>query len=302
MTTNEHHPLVVLIILSCNQKDITLQCLESLSACDYSNKQIVLVDNGSEDATVEAVHKAFPEVKCLRNKKNLGAAGGRNVGIDFANEHYEFEYVMFMDNDIVVTPPFLKKLVEGLVQNIDNGIEIASPKLYLMGSDNVIDCAGGAKVNFITGSTQTRGHGEVDIGQYDGESFPKCVPTTVLMHRRALLRAQHFDISFDPYGYEDLDMVLRANLPGNPFLFVPESVVYHKGSRTGFSGYSANYAKVKAANLKRFLKRHSSFLQRISFYCLLPLLVVKPISRELRKGNFSSVIGLIKGFINNDKV
>ncbi len=297
----ENLPAVVLVILTCNQKEITLQCLESLFHCGYEKKQIVLVDNGSEDGTLGAVKAVFPAVHCLRNETNLGAAAGRNVGIDYATDQCDFEYIMFMDNDIVVAPHFLNKLVEGLIENSDRGIEIASPKLYLMGSDNIIDCAGGAKVNYYTGSTQTRGHGETDAWQYDVEKFPKCVPTTVLMHRRALLRAHHFDVSFDPYGYEDLDMVLRANLPGNPFLFVPESVVYHKGSKTGFSGYSAEYAKVKAANLKRFLKRHSSVLQRFSFYCLLPVLAVKPISREIRKGNFGSVIGLIKGFINNGK-
>ncbi len=295
-------PQVVLILLTCNQKDITLQCLTSLQDCEYENKKIVLIDNGSEDGTCEAVRMAFPEVHCLRNDKNLGAAGGRNAGINYSLSNFEFEFVLFMDNDIVVTPPFLTNLVSKLRGKISQGIEIASPKLYIMGLEKIIDIAGGANVNFFTGSTQTRGHGEKDEGQYDDDTLTKLVPTTmVLMHRRALLRAQKFDVAYDPYGYEDLDMILRANLPGNKLLFVPDSVVYHKGNRTGFGGYSPDYAKTKMTNLKYFLHRHSSFVQRMSFFCLLPLLAVKSISRELYRGNFGSILGLIKGFVVKGK-
>lgn len=297
MMVSPDRPSVVLIILTCNQKEITLQCLESLAGCNYPNKHIVLVDNGSTDGTVEAVKKIYPQIHCLRNQTNLGAAAGRNIGIDYALGALDFEFVMFMDNDIVVNPSFLDKLVDGLIEHNDLGIQIASPKLYLMGQDNILDCAGGAKVNFYLGSTQTRGHGEKDKGQYDDEKFPRCVPTTVLMHREALLRAEKFDVSFDPYGYEDLDMVMRANVPGVPFLFVPESIVHHKGSKTGFSGYSGEYTKVKTLNFKRFLRRHSTNLQRCSFCLLLPFLAVKTIIRELRRGNIGSIIGMIKGFL-----
>lgn len=298
---NEKYPFVVFVILSCNQKDVTLECLESVSQCDYTSKQIILVDNGSSDGTIEAINRAFPEVKCLRNERNLGAAAGRNCGIEYAKKHYAFDYIMFMDNDIVVRPNFLTKLVNGLQREGQGGAQIASPKLYQMGTEDILDCAGGAKVNFYTGSTQTRGHGEKDSGQFDKTKYPHCVPATVLLHRKALERAGCFDVSFDPYGYEDLDFVLRANAPGTPFLFVPDAVVYHKGSKTGFTGYSAEYAKVKAANLRRFFKRHSRTHHRIVFYCVLPFLALKPIFRELRKGNVTAVWGLIRGFIASQK-
>ncbi len=294
-------PLVVLVILTCNQKQVTLDCLDSFTDCSYPNKQIVLVDNGSEDGVEAEVNRKFPSVIVLRNKKNIGAAGGRNTGIEYALQHLDFTYIMFMDNDIVVSPDFLSRLVEGLESCKNLLVEIASPLLYQMGTDNIIDCAGGAMLNFYTGSTQTRGHGEVDNGQYNREKFPECVPTTVLMHRRALERAERFDISFDPYGYEDLDMVLRANPERNPFLFVPEAVVWHLGSKTGFSGYTAEYTRMKGQNMRRFFKRHSTRLQWLCFNLLLPFLSVKTIVRELRRGNVKAIFGLIKGFLSGSK-
>ncbi len=294
-------PLVVIVILTCNQKQVTLDCLDSFGHCSYPNKQIILVDNGSEDGVKETVNKKFPEVTVLRNEKNLGAAGGRNTGIEHARNQLDFTYIMFMDNDIVVSPDFLTRLVEGLETCENSRVEIASPLLYQMGTEKVIDCAGGAMLNFYTGSTQTRGHGEVDSGQYNREKFPKCVPTTVLMHRSALERAGGFDVSFDPYGYEDLDMVLRANPERNPFLFVPEAVVWHLGSKTGFSGYTAEYTRMKGQNMRRFFKRHSTSLQWLCFNLLLPFLSVKTVIRELRRGHVKAIFGLVKGFLRGAK-
>jgi GT2 family glycosyltransferase len=290
-------PPVVIIMLTCNQKQVTLDCLNSFVDCSYPNKQIVLVDNGSDDGVEAEVNQQFPPVKVLRNAKNMGAAGGRNTGIEYVLRELDFTYVMFMDNDIVVRPDFLSKLVGGLESCENPQVEIASPLLYQMGTENIIDCAGGAQLNFYTGSTQTRGHGEVDTGQYDHEKFPQCVPTTVLMHRRSLERAGSFDVSFDPYGYEDQDMVLRANAGRAPFLFVPEAVVYHLGSKTGFSGYTAEYTQMKGQNMRRFFKRHSTSFQWLCFNMLLPFLSVKTIIRELRRGNAKALFGLIKGFV-----
>ena len=289
--------LVVIVILTCNQKQVTLDCLNSFAKCSYPNKQILLVDNGSEDGVEAEVMQQFPGVRVLRNEKNLGAAGGRNTGIEYALRELDFTYILFMDNDIVVMPDFLRKLVDGLETCENSSVEIASPLLYQMGTENIIDCAGGAQLNFYTGSTQTRGHGEVDSGQYDHEKFPKCVPTTVLMHRTALERAGGFDVSFDPYGYEDLDMVLRANPGLAPFLFVPGAVVHHLGSKTGFSGYTAEYTQMKGQNMRRFFKRHSTSFQWLCFNLLLPFLSVKTIVRELKRGNVKAIWGLAKGFL-----
>lgn len=294
-------PLVAIIILTCNQTKVTLDCLNSYNNCKYENKHIIIVDNGSEDDVAAKINSKFEGVTVLRNEKNLGAAGGRNTGIAYAKKHLDFHYIMFMDNDIVVMPNFLTKLVNGLHTCENEAVEIASPMLYQMGTDKTIDCAGGAKLNFYTGSTQTRGHGEEDKGQYNDDFFPNCVPTTVLMRRSALERAGTFDVSFDPYGYEDLDMVLRANPERNPYLFVPDAVVHHLGSKTGFSGYTAEYTKMKGQNMRRFFKRHGSSFQWCCFNMFLPFLSIKTIIRELRRGNVKAIIGLAKGFLSGSK-
>ncbi len=295
-------PHVVIVTLTWNQKKATLDFLNSFAACTYPDKTIIVVDNGSEDGVQAEVSRRFPDVIVLRNEKNLGASGGRNTGIEYALQNLDFTYILFMDNDIVVRGDFLMKLVEGLETCKDAAVEIASPMIYRMGTEKIIDSAGGAKLNFYTGSTQTRGNGERDTGQYSSERFPSCVPTTAtLLHRNALERAGRFDVSFDPYGYEDLDMVLRANPSRNPFLFVPEAVVYHLGSKTGFSGYTAEWTRLKGQNMRRFFKRHATSFQWFCFNLLLPLLGLKSVFRELRRGNVRAVFALAKGFFRGAK-
>jgi len=295
-------PSVVIVALTCNQKKVTLDFLESFTACAYPNKQVIIVDNGSEDGVREEVNSRYPEVTVLRNETNLGASGGRNTGIEYALRNLDFTYILFMDNDIVVRPDFLTRVVEGLETCPDSSVEIASPMIYRMGTDRNIDSAGGAMLNFYTGSTQTRGHGETDTGQYGSERFPACVPTTAtLLHRKALERAGNFDVSFDPYGYEDLDMILRANPARNPYLFVPEAVVYHLGSKTGFAGYTAEWTRLKGKNMRRFFKRHATPFQWFCFNLLLPLLGLKSVFRELRRGNIKAVFALARGFLGGAK-
>lgn len=278
-------PLVVIALLSWNQRDDTLRCLESLHAITYPSTRILLVDNGSEDGTEQAVAERFPDVRVLRNPQNVGAAKGRNHAIDDARSHDAFAYMLFIDNDTVVTPGFLEPLVEA--HRADESVGLASAKLHKLLEPGVIDDGGGCRVNFYTGSTQRAGSGEVDRGQYDRPAAPGSVPNTgcLLVSRDAIESCEGFDTGLDPFGFEDLDFSLRAMEQGHAFRFVPESLVYHKGNMTGFGGYTAEYAKLKGRNLRRFLARHATPWQRLCFHALLPLLALRTVAREVVRGN-----------------
>ena len=277
-------PLVIIVVLSCNQKEDTLRCLESLHAITYSPTRIVIVDNGSEDGTERAIAERFPDVLVLRNQENLGASVGRNRAIDYAVTHFHFAYMLFLDNDTVVTAGFLEPLIEA--HRVES-VGLASAKLHKLHEPGVIDDGGGCRVNFYTGSTQRRGTGEVDRGQYDLPAGPGYVPNTgcLLVSREVIETCEHFDPALGPYGFEDLDFSLRAMKQGYAFCFVPESLVYHKGNMTGFGSYTADYAKMKAGNLRRFLARHATPWQRLCFNLWLPVFGLRTISREVLRGN-----------------
>lgn len=289
MITDTSHTLnrpVVAIVLTYDQREDTLRALQSLQQSGYAALTIVLVDNGSSDGTAEVVAETFPDVHVLRHATNQGAAAGRNTGMEFSEAHLEYDFMLFMDNDCVATEGFLEPMVQALTNT--KGAGLASAKLHKLLEPGIIDDGGGCKVNFYTGSSERRGSGEPDRGQYDRATEPGHIPNTgcLLMTRAALKAAHRFDTKLDPYGYEDLDFSLRAMKQGHCFKFVPEALVYHKGNRTGFGSYTADYARIKGRNLRRFLRKHATPWQRFCFGLFLPILAAKTIVREVSRGNY----------------
>ena len=290
-------PLVAAVILTCNQKEYTLTCLDSLSRCSYENLQIVVVDNNSSDQTVEAVRAHYPEVHLVESPVNAGVAGGRNLGIRYAEEKMAYDYLLILDNDTTVDRDFLQPMVDALEQDKETGV--VAPKIYLMDEENILDQAGGSIVNFFTASTAKRGHGEVDHGQYDNIQTQKCLPPGAcsLSRRSVMMECDGLDETFNPYGYEDLDYSLRVKKAGYRLAYVPESIVYHKGNKTGFSGYSESWATIKGKHMRTFMQRHASPLQMACFTMLLPILGLKSLFREARRGNMKAVLKLFESYI-----
>src|SRR5690242_5947109 len=79
---------VMVIILTYNQKDKTLECLTSLLRADDMPFKILVWDNDSHDRTIDAVNQAFPEVLIHHSESNLGVAGGRNASAQLAMDRY----------------------------------------------------------------------------------------------------------------------------------------------------------------------------------------------------------------------
>lgn len=288
-------PPVVVIILTLNQKEETLACLASFRSVRYPNFRIVLVDNASTDGTADVVAASFPAVQLVRSAVNAGVAGGRNLGLAHAAQQFPYDYALYIDNDTVVDAGFLDPLVEALEQDPRAGI--AAPKLLMMGRDKVLDSAGGSQINFWTAQTNRRGYGQLDRGQYDGPEVAPCVPAGIALARRSVLEAcGGFDSAFHPYGPEDLDFSLRARDAGFSFRYVPASIVYHKGNKTGFGGYTPDYALIKGRNLRRFMARHATRAQRAFFTCILPLVAVGIFIRQAARGNPRAPLQLLRGY------
>src|SRR5690242_14112190 len=102
-------PKVLILILNWNGKNDTLQCLHSLPpSTDYS---ILIVDNGSSDASPAAIRAQFPEIPILETKANLGYAGGNNAGIRWALQK-PYEWILLLNNDTQVASDLIPRLLE----------------------------------------------------------------------------------------------------------------------------------------------------------------------------------------------
>jgi len=290
--------LVIVVILTFNQEELTSRCLKSFKEVTYPCMEIVVIDNDSKDDTEINIKREFPKIHFIKSPVNKGVAGGRNLGIQYAERCFDYDYILIIDNDTVVERDFLYLLVQELES--DHTAGIATPKIYKLDEKNVIDEVGGTLVNFFTGSTLRMAHGEIDKGQYDiYQNIPNTVPSgcCCLIRRKVIIDCIGYEEFFYPYGFEDLDFSLRAKIKGYSFCFVPESTIYHLGSKTSFSGYSLRYAEIKGRNLKFFMKRHCTKKQWICFNILLPILGLKTLFREIAKGNPLSVFKLAIGYL-----
>ena len=123
---SDKYSKVTIILLNWNGKEDTIECLESLKHITYPNYEILLVDNGSTDGSVECFRERYPGMEIIENGENLGFAEGNNVGIRRAMDEGA-DYVLLLNNDTVVDPEFLGELVK--VGESDPKIGIVGPKI-----------------------------------------------------------------------------------------------------------------------------------------------------------------------------
>lgn len=114
-------PLVHVIVLNYNGQSHLEYCLPSICSSNYPNFEVVLVDNGSSDESLEYVKSEFPSLDVLALDSNLGYAGGNNVAIRHAIDQ-EVDYVVLANNDIRVHPEWLSAAVEAAESDCAVGV------------------------------------------------------------------------------------------------------------------------------------------------------------------------------------
>ncbi len=221
-TSFESPPMVSIVILNYNGRDLLRPCLESVLESDYPRFEVLLVDNGSTDDSVQSVRDLVDKdsrIKLILNGSNLGFAEGNNVAI----KHVKGEYVVILNNDTEVRRDWLNHLVEVMEQ--DHTIGIAQSKLLLMKDRKRLDSAGAYLTNF--GFLFQRGLGELDYGQYDAtDEIFSAKAASIIIRKDLIDRVGLFDPEYFLY-LEETDLCFRTWLIGLRVVFAPRSVVYH---------------------------------------------------------------------------
>ena len=203
---------VLVIVLNYNKRDMLLECLASLQKQAYQPCDIVVVDNASSDGSQDAVREQHPHIDLLCNDTNLGAIGGRNAGFEYARKKYDFDYLLFLDDDAEVAVNSIEGLVNAL--DVDPDAGIACGKTYInFGSGTLMSA--GIRERFYLGLCYDRGAGDRDEGQYHKDGYVDACGAFAFMIRATLFEElQGFDPVFTPYGWEDVDLCLRFGTQG----------------------------------------------------------------------------------------
>jgi GT2 family glycosyltransferase len=214
---------VDIITLNYNGEKILPLLLDSLKKIDYKEHSIHVVDNGSSDGSVSLMKKKYSEVNLIEAKKNLFFSKGNNLAIDQTNG----EFILLINNDIIVTPDFLTHMVE-LIKT-DKQIAAVASKMMLNDNPTMLDSVGTAILD--NGAAFNVGIGQVDIGQYDEvrQVFGACFGCVLI--RRELYEGAIGKLDNDFFGYyEDTDWSFRANILGYKVMLQPKAKVFHAHS------------------------------------------------------------------------
>ena len=237
-------PRVSAIVLAYNGRPFLADCLRSVLAQDYPNLEVIVVDNASADGSAELVAAQFPQVKLIRNRRNLGYAGGNNVGI----RHSTGEILCLVNQDVVLDPGCIAALVRALQQH--PRAAIAGCKIYEPDGRTLQHAGGELKPN---GLSSHIGRGEIDAGQYDAISEPEYVTGAMLALRRELVNVYGLlDERYFPAYFEETDLCVTARALGYRVLYVPDATLVHQeAASTGKA--SARYLTMYHRNRLRFV-------------------------------------------------
>jgi hypothetical protein len=254
-------PLVSVIVLSWNQRAVTLACLASLSRVTYPRCRVLLVDNASTDGSPDAVRRDHPSVELLALPENRMFAGGNNAGIRHALAQGA-EMVVLLNNDTEVAPDFLEHLVARACSVPRCGM--VAPKIYYHDDPARIWYAGG-DISFWTGTMRHVGIREVDAGRYDaaGETG-YATGCCMLVPRGPIERVGMLDESFRMYA-EDADWSWRLRAAGYAVLYEPRARVWHKISVSTGGHLSGAKMRRKFAGNFRFMARHARWYHWLTF-------------------------------------
>ncbi len=223
------------VIPNWNGKDSIGKCIDSLLNQSLKTN-IIVVENGSTDGSLEYLKTNYPQIELVINQKNLGFAGGVNVGIKLAIEHSN-EFVALINNDAHADKEWLKCLIEDISSNDAKGI---STSKILDSSGKKIDSTG--DMYTVWGLPYPRGRDEPFSNDYDNLNEVFAGSGGASIYRVEMLKnIGLFDEDFFAY-YEDVDISFRAQLAGWKVSYVPGAVVYHQIGATskkikGFTTY-----------------------------------------------------------------
>lgn len=232
---------VSVIVVNQNRKELLEECLKSLEEQTFKDLEVIVVDNGSTDGSVELLKEKFCNfVKLIENEENLGFAKGVNVGIEIARG----KYIMTLNNDTRLACDCIEWLIESADASVEN-IGMWAPKILSMEPPHLIDSIGGLLIS-MDGIGKGRGRLEVDRGNFDDIKDILLPSGCAALYREKMLEnIGLFDEDFFAYC-EDCDLGLRARLMGWKALSVPQAVVYHAYSATG-----EKYSPLKAFLVER---------------------------------------------------
>lgn len=286
---------VSIITVNFNQPAATEDLLESIVALNtYPFLEVIVVDNGSQENILPKWIKQYPKYHFIRSQKNLGFAGGNNLGIAESTG----DYLFFINNDTIITERLIEKLTYFLNDNQDYAT--VSPKIHYHTPSTMLQYAGFAKMNFYTGRNKCVGQFETDNGQYDNlDKLTHYAHGAAMMLRKTMIdEVGPMPENYFLY-YEEMDWCETFKKAGYKIGLCMDALIYHKESlSTGKNSALKSYYMNR--NRLLFIRRNANAFQLSIFYLyFITVLQAKFIVACIKERQFNQIPLFAKALVWN---
>ena len=276
-----------IITINYNGLNDTCALIESIPFNE--NMEVIVVDNASKEDEVSLIQKHFHQVKVIKSEKNLGFAGGNNLGMKAAKG----KYIFLINNDT-----FFKDFnVESLITRLESSpnIGMVCPKIRFAWETNLIQFAGYTPLSKITVRNQAIGYGEEDKGQYNtAHPTPYAHGAAMLIKRDAINKVGLMPEDYFLY-YEELDWSMMFTRAGYEIWYEPACTIYHKESQsTGLNSPLRTYYITR--NRLLLVKRNwRGIYKYLTYSYLIGIVAPRDIIKYTLKGRFDLSKAVCKG-------
>lgn len=191
--------------------------------------EIIVIDNGSAINEALSLQEKYPFIRTLRSEKNLGFAGGNNLGISIA----QGKYLFLLNNDIIITSDTIHLLVRRLASS--NKIAGVSPLIRDYTEPHAIQFAGYTKLSSITLRNRAIGRGRINKDRYPARRTPYLHGAAMLVKKKVVDKLGPMPEDYFLY-YEELDWCTYMNMEGYELWYDPACEVWHKDSSSTGKG------------------------------------------------------------------
>ena len=285
----EVEKLLSIITINYNGLKDTCELIDTLPLNDETI-EVIVVDNASTQDEATELEKRYPQVKVIRSDKNLGFAGGNNLGIKAAHGKYLF----FINNDTILSQPSALSL---LITRLESSAQIGMvcPKIRFTWDKQPIQYAGYTPLSKITLRNKSIGFGEKDNGQYDTpHPTPYAHGAAMMVKREVFEKAGVMPECYFLY-YEELDWSLMIRRAGYEIWYEPSCTIFHKESQT-----TGQQSPLKAYYITRnrllFAQRNiNGGKKHLTYLYLIGIVSVRDILKYLCKGHINMAKAVMKG-------
>ena len=278
-----------LSIITINYNGLKDTC-ELIESIPFNRKmEVIVVDNASKEYEASIIAELYSQVKVIRSPRNLGFAGGNNLGIKEAKG----KYVLLINNDTYFKDFKIEPLIERLESS--DKIGIVCPKLRFAWGHNPIQFAGYTPLSPITVRNQAIGFNEEDKGQYDiPHPTPYAHGAAMLIKREAINKVGLMPECFFLY-YEELDWSMMFTRAGYEIWYDPACTVYHKESQTTGQNSPLRTYYITRNRLLLVKRNYKGINKYLSYIYLIGIVATRDILKYTFQGRFDLVKSVFRG-------